>query len=149
MNTDKRADSSRKLRRGFTLAELMVVIVILGLLATVVVPKVWTYFTTANRAVAKMEISNICQALDNYALNNGGQFPETLGRLTEPDGNGNTYLDADETPVDPWGSEYLYEPPLIGTNDYKVITYGKDGQPGGTGENEDLDNRSIKRRNRR
>lgn len=105
----------------------------------------------APRSIAAMEITHICMALDHFALNNGGRYPDALEMLIRPDRNGHTYLDVDEVPRDPWGNPYLYEPPRVagGRIDYWVATYGKDGQPGGEGENMDIDNRSIRSRSRK
>lgn len=134
-------------RQGFSLAELMVVIVILGLLATVVVPNVWSYFAKANTTVAKTEIASIVQAVDNYRMNNSGQLPQSLDELIAEDANGQKMLDYDETPIDPWNNPYVYEPGHDG-NDFNVISYGKDGQPGGEGEAADIDRSSLKRKRR-
>ena len=133
-------------RQGFSLAELMVVIVILGLLATLVVPNVIRYLFKANTAVVKNDISTLCTAINTYAVENGGIFPDSLEVLVQPDENGKTYLQGFTTvPRDPWKNEYVYEPP-DGTRDYRVISYGKDGQPGGEGEEADIDNVTMRER---
>jgi general secretion pathway protein G len=128
---------------GFSLAELMVVIVILGLLATVVVRNVIPYFFKANYAVVKTDITTICDAIDDYTINNAGKYPENLEVLMQPDENGHNYFRGRTTvPKDPWKNEYQYVPPQ-GGQQYKVISYGKDGSPGGEGEDADIDNFSI------
>jgi general secretion pathway protein G len=133
-------------RRGFSLAELMVVIVILGLLATLVVPNVIKYLFQANTAVVKSDISQLVQALNSYAVSNGGVFPDSLDVLVEPDENGKTYLQGyTSVPRDPWKNEYVYEPEQ-GGQDFRVISYGKDGQPGGEGEDSDIDNITMRER---
>ncbi|MBK8179512.1 MAG: type II secretion system major pseudopilin GspG [Planctomycetes bacterium] len=133
--------SHRNNRRaeGFSLAELMVVIVILGLLATLVVPNVMKQLFTANDAVAKNDISAISQAITNYAIEHAGKYPERLEELITADENGHKYLDRNSLPKDPWKNEYQYEPPQAG-QPFKVICYGRDGQPGGEGEDSDIDN---------
>ena len=134
-------------RAGFSLAELMVVIVIIALLATVVVQNALPYLFKSQIAVAKADITSITSALDSYAINNGGKFPDTLEDLVTPDESGNTYLkDQTSIPLDPWKNAYVYEPPRGGTGPYKVISYGKDGQPGGEGDDADIDNFTIRER---
>ncbi|HVS19732.1 MAG TPA: type II secretion system major pseudopilin GspG [Planctomycetota bacterium] len=127
-------------RSGFSLAELMVVIVILGLLATVVVPNVLSYLGKANTTVVKNDISQISTAITNYMINNGGKAPPNLEVLQEKDENGHSYLV--KIPNDPWKNPYIYEPPSAG-QDFRVISYGKDGAPGGEGEDADMDNLTI------
>lgn len=134
---------SRAARRGFSLAELMVVIVILGLIATLVVPELFGRFFRAQSEKAKIDITAICGAVDTYALENNGKFPESLEILVTPDVNGRTYLKGRTTvPVDPWRNPYGYEPPTAG-RDYRVYSFGKDGAQGGDGENADIDNISM------
>jgi general secretion pathway protein G len=136
-----RSTSNR--RSGFSLAELMVVIVILGLLATIVVPNVLGYLAKGNATVVKSDIAQICQAIDSYTINNGGKAPDTLETLEQPDENGHSYLK--KIPNDPWKNPYVYEPPL-GSQEYRVLSYGKDGAPGGEGDDADIDNIKIRER---
>jgi general secretion pathway protein G len=136
----------RARRQGFSLAELMVVIVILGLLATIVVPNVIGYLFKANIAVAKSDITQIEGAVDSYALENGGKLPESLEVLIQPDENGKTYLkNYTSVPRDPWKNEYVLVPP-DGQGDYMIVSYGKDGIPGGEGDDADITSRSIRER---
>lgn len=137
MKTFRRLHSARA---GFSLAELMVVIVILGLLATIVVPNVLSYLGQANKTVVKNDISQIANAITSYTINNGGKAPESLDMLEQKDANGNSYLV--KIPLDPWKNPYVYEPP-VGTDSFRVLTYGKDGAPGGEGDDADIDNVSI------
>lgn len=140
---NRRLDRSRA---GFSLAELMVVIVILGLLAVVVVPNAVRYLFKANAAVVKTDISTICSAIDTYMIENGGKAPESLDILVQPDENGIAYLkDYSSTPQDPWKNPYEYEPPS-GNRPYRVFSYGADGQPGGEGDDADIDNFTIRER---
>jgi general secretion pathway protein G len=131
-------------RRGFTLAEMMVVIVIIGLLATLVVPNVLSKFAFASRKKAEVDITQIVSALNEYSIRNGGKFPDSLEVLVTPDVNGQSYLEQAHVPKDPWGHEYLYEPPGPGQPQPIVRSYGKDGQPGGEGDDADMDNISIR-----
>ena len=131
-------------RAGFTLAELMVVIVIIGLLATLVVPNVVSKLGKANVTKARADITSISGAIESYAIENGGRFPESLEALVTPDENGNSYLNADIVPKDPWGNPYMFEPPPSGSQKFRVFSYGKDGSPGGEGDDRDLDNILIR-----
>jgi general secretion pathway protein G len=128
--------------RGFTLAEMMVVIVIIGLLATLVVPNVLEKFGKATQEKAKADITQIVNALNEYAIRNAGKYPESLEALVTPDQNGYTFLNAKKIPKDPWKQEYLYEAPTPGSGEPtpRVWTYGKDGQPGG---DDDIDSRTM------
>lgn len=143
MNTIQHGNR-RTRRAGFSLAEMMVVIVILGLLATLVVPNVIQRLASAFRGKAKSDIMAIDSALKEYYILNGGKYPESLEALVTPDENGETFLDKRTLPVDPWGNEYLYDPPGSGESRARVYSHGKDGQPGGDGDNADIDNWSIK-----
>jgi general secretion pathway protein G len=139
MNTPR----TRSRRAGFSLAEMMVVIVILGLLATLVVPNVVQRLGKAFEGKARTDIMSIQNALQEYYILNGGKYPESLEALVTPDENGETFLGQRTLPVDPWGNEYLFEPPGSGEPRPRVYTYGKDGQPGGEGADRDIDNWSI------
>lgn len=131
-------------RSAFTLAELMVVIVIIGLLATLVVPNVVRKLFVANVAKAKADITTIAEAITTYAIENSGRYPESIELLVTPDSSGHTYLEQDTVPKDPWGNEYIYEPAVGGNQRFRVISYGKDGVPGGDGDDADIDNIKIK-----
>ena len=136
-------DRPHSARAGFSLAELMVVIVILGLLATVVVPKVVDKLAKGQVGVAKTSIITIAVAVTEYAINNAGRYPDSLDVLVEPDENGKSYLDLTTVPTDPWGNPFEYQPP-VGIEPFRVICYGKDGVPGGEGDDRDFDNVMIK-----
>jgi general secretion pathway protein G len=130
----------RNTRRGFTLAEMMVVIVIIGLLGTLVVPNVMKRFAQASRTTAKADITAIMSALEEFAINNAGNFPDSLEVLVTPDENGHTYIKGPvgKLPRDPWKNEYIYEPPQPGHPVPRILSYGKDGQPGGEGDDRDI-----------
>lgn len=127
---------------GFSLAEMMVVIVIIGLLATLVVPNVMKNLGKAYITKAKVDIKALDQAVEEYAMDHAGIYPDSLEVLIEKDENGQAYLKREELPKDPWNLEYLYDPPTEGSN-YRIYTLGKDGQPGGEGDNADMDQVSI------
>lgn len=137
---------TRRARRGFTLAEMMVVIVIIGLLATLVVPSVIRRFFQAQSTTARANISAILQSLSEYAINNSGKYPDTLEPLVTPDQNGHCYLEGynGKIPKDPWKTEFQYEPPQSGHPQPRVYSLGKDGQVGGEGEDADIDSDHLK-----
>ena len=136
--------AARAARAGFSLAELMVVIVIIGLLATLVVPNVVRKLFVANVAKAKADIVSISEACDEYAVENQGKYPESLQELVTPDEIGHTYLNRETVPTDPWGNEYQYEPPGGGNVKPTVTSFGSDGVPGGEGDAKDMTNHQIR-----
>lgn len=126
-------------KAGFSLAELMVVVVILGLLSTLVVPRVLRHLGDARRGKAKSDIMAMNQALKDYWINNS-HYPDSLQELVDKDENGERYLEQLSVPKDPWGFEYLYELPGPGESDPRVFTLGADNLPGGEGEDADISN---------
>ena len=123
-------------RQGFSLAELMVVILILGLLVTIVGRNVMGNLATSNQQVARVDINVLAKAIEDYRINNQ-RFPESLEELIEEDVNGHRFLRQTSVPKDPWRNEYFYEPPSSGS-DPIIISYGRDGEPGGEGEDQDI-----------
>ncbi len=129
--------------RGFSLIELLVVLVILGLLAGLVGPKVMKHLGGAKSDTAKLQIEDIGAALDVYRLETG-DYPsneEGLKALVEnpgdkPGWNG-PYLKKTVVPVDPWGREYHYQMPGE-HGDFDLYSLGKDNAEGGEGENADI-----------
>lgn len=129
--------------RGFTLLELLVVIVIIGLLAGLVAPRYFDQVSKSNTKIAKAQINSLEKALDQYRLD-VGTYPTTelgLGALdTRPqnlekwDG---PYLKK-SVPPDPWGRPYVYKFPGDHGVDYDLSSLGSDGQAGGTGEASDV-----------
>ena len=138
-------DRSASHLRGFTLIEILVVIVILGILAALVVPKVLERPDEARVVAAKSDIATIMQALKLYRLDNQ-RYPTTEQGLTAlvtrpteapvpANWKPNGYLE--RLPKDPWGQPYQYlNPGLRGEID--VYSFGADGQPGGTGVDADV-----------
>ena len=97
---------------------------------------------SAKVVLAKAEITTIAQAVQSYQIKNG-RLPESLVPLVTPDENGATFLqDRREIPVDPWGSPYLYEPDPNGMT-FSVTSLGRDGEPGGEGDDGDISNKTI------
>jgi len=129
---------------GFTLLELLVVIVIIGLLAAYVGPKYFSQLGKSEVTAAKAQIEAFEKALDTFRLD-VGRYPTTeegLGALlTQPAGmakwNG-PYLKK-AAPQDPWGQPYQYRVPGS-KSDFEITSYGKDSQPGGIDENADITN---------
>jgi general secretion pathway protein G len=103
---------------------------------------------TAKASKAAADVTTIGQALDEYALNNALQYPDTLEVLVTPDVNGHTYLAATKVPKDPWGREYRYDPPKKSGDTPRVYSLGRDGQPGGTGEDADIEQAKLPEQDR-
>ena len=128
--------------RGFTLLELLVVMVIIGLLASYVGPRYFSQLGKSEITTAKAQMQAFSRALDHYRLDVGG-YPTTeqglnalmVRPVNEGKWNG-PYLQ-NTIPPDPWGKTYVYRAPGEKA-EYTVISYGKDGAPGGTGENADI-----------
>ncbi len=135
--------------RGFSLIELMVVIVILGILAGTIMPKLLGRTDDAKITKAAVDIQALSTALKLYHLDNGA-YPTTEQGLTalvqapEQAANWKTggYLDKKTLPKDPWGKAFIYLNP--GTHgEFDLISYGADGVPGGEGKNRDINNWDI------
>jgi len=131
--------------RGFTLLELLVVVVIIGLLAGFVAPLYFGQVGKSEVNVAKAQIDALEKALDQYRLDTGHYPSPELGLrallerpLNEPKWAG-PYL-RKEVPLDPWGKPYLYRIPGSRA-EFEVISLGRDGQPGGSGEDADIGHR--------
>lgn len=142
-NQSPRRRARRSLQAGFSLAELMVVIVIIGLLATAVVPKLMDRLSDAKWGKAKSDIHVIEEACKQYAIQNG-DYPDSIETLITPDVNNHTFLDMKAVPLDPWGHEYIYESPQSSNEDLRIICLGKDGAPGGEGDDQDRDSIMLK-----
>jgi general secretion pathway protein G len=129
--------------RGFTLVEIMVVVVILGILAVLIVPRVVGRTDEARAVAAKQDVATLMQALRLYRLDNG-RYPtneQGLAALVEKPtrepvpGNWKQYLD--KLPKDPWGNMYQYLQPGV-RGEIDVFSLGADAQPGGSGADTDI-----------
>jgi general secretion pathway protein G len=130
---------------GFTLLELLVVVAIIGLLVGYVAPRYFGQVSKSEVATAKAQIDALDKALEQYRLDTGHYPPTELGLAAlvtkpanEPKWNG-AYLKK-AVPLDPWNNAYVYKQPGEKGGDYDLVSYGKDGKPGGTGEDADLGN---------
>ena len=139
--------------KGFTLIELMIVIVIIGILATLLIPRIMERPEEARRVKAKMDIKAIESALKLYKIDSGS-YPTTdqglIALIKKPDTppvpskwRDGGYLEGTDVPKDPWGNPYYYVSPTEDGKDYEVISYGADGQPGGTGKNADISSSDL------
>jgi general secretion pathway protein G len=145
--TSKSMTAAKRFPRGFTLIELMVVLVILGVLAALIAPKLMDRPDEARKIAAKQDIATLVQALKLYRLDNL-RYPTTEQTLqalvvkptlspVPQNWKAGGYLD--RLPKDPWGHPYLYLSP--GRNgEIDVLSLGGDGQPGGEGNDADIGN---------
>jgi general secretion pathway protein G len=144
-------EDKRMKNKGFTLLELLVVIVILGILATFVGTRIMGKPEEARQTQAKIQIQSLENALNMYRLDNG-DYPATeqgLKALVERPSVGNVprkwreggYLDKPRVPKDPWGNDFMYmNPGMKNTNGFDLYSNGADGQPGGEDKDADIGN---------
>lgn len=139
--------------KGFTLIELMVVVVILGILAGLVIPKIMGKPEEAKRLKARMQIEQLEQALKLYYLDNG-EYPTTEQGLnalvekpaTEPvpkrwkEGG---YLEKKKIPLDPWDTPFVYVSPGVHSKDFDLVSYGADHEEGGEGKYADIESWNL------
>jgi general secretion pathway protein G len=130
---------------GFTLLELLVVMVIIGLLAGIVAPRYFSQVGKSRVKAARAQIDSLDKALEQFRIDTG-RLPSTEEGLaalnSAPPGMTNwegPYLKR-AVPPDPWGHPYIYVQPGTHQNDFDLESYGRDGQPGGTEEDADLGN---------
>lgn len=145
LNRKGKNSTNRVKRQGFTLLELLVVVAIIAMLAGYVGPRYFAQLGKSEVGVAKAQINAFEKALDQYRLDIG-HYPTTeqgLQALVNPPGGetrwAGPYLKKG-IPPDPWGQAYRYAAPGTAGKDYDVISYGKDGVPGGVNENADITN---------
>lgn len=134
----------RTQQRGFSLIELMIVLVILGLIMGVVGPQMMKYLGSGKSKTAKIQIENISSSLDMYRLE-VGNYPSSseglkalVSKPSSARGWNGPYLKKGNVPVDPWQNEYQYKRPGSNGQPYDLISLGADGAAGGEGENADI-----------
>lgn len=132
-------------QKGFTLLELLVVLVIIGLLVGIVGPNLFKNVGKSEITTARAQIDALSKAVDQYRLDNG-RYPsneEGLAALVVKPANAPSwsgpYLKK-AVPLDPWGMPYTYHVPGTHNNDYDLFSYGPDKSPGGTDQNADIGN---------
>lgn len=137
------AASSLTREQGFTLLELLVVILIIGLLTGIVAPRFMGQVSRSESTTARAQLDALDKALQSYRIDTG-RFPTTAQGLRalvtqpadEPRWRG-PYLQG-ELPSDPWGSPYQYRTPGTNGRDFEILSWGKDRAPGGSGDDADL-----------
>ena len=137
-----KTNKTKENQAGFTLVEVMVTMVIIGLMATIVVISVLPMLGKAKSEKARIDISALSQAIEYYNLDTNS-FPENLEDLLNPQGNGNPQARPEGyipiLPDDPWGNAYIYLYP--GENGrFDIWSFGADGEEGGEGDNADITN---------
>lgn len=150
MKWKTRERTHRGRRAGFTLVEMLLVLVILATLAAVVIPKFAGRSRQARETAAQSQIANLEMAIDSFEVDNG-YYPRDLIELIEPPGTQSLdwrgpYLKKG-IPLDPWGNPYIYEyPGRRNPAGYDLMSYGPDGRPGG---DDDIGNWILDPRQRR
>ncbi|MBW1710751.1 MAG: type II secretion system major pseudopilin GspG [Deltaproteobacteria bacterium] len=141
---------TRKHKGGFTLVEILVVVVILGILAGLIVPRIMGRPEEARRIKARMQLESLEATLKLFKLDNGF-YPDTeqgLQALVEKPTTGRIptrwreegYLDKGQIPKDPWGQDFIYVSPGIHNKDFDLFSLGADGEEGGTNSGVDITN---------
>jgi len=153
-----RKKDKRRRRSGFTLIEIMVVVMIIGMLSALVGVRVFSVWEKSKRKGAVAQMKNFETALSVYRLDNG-RYPTTeqgLDALIKPptiepiprNYPKGGYLGATEVPADPWGNPYVYFSPGLNGEDFTIISYGSDGVEGGEGDNKDIDSTNLDKESR-
>jgi general secretion pathway protein G len=139
-------NNKQRTRRGFTLIEIIVVVMIITILATLIAPKLLGRVGSAKQAAARVGAATIATSLKLYTLDMGLSAPSDdfeleLLLLSADDGGGPSgpYLERADNLIDPWGNPYEFElPPGTINASFDIISWGEDGEAGGEGVNEDI-----------
>jgi len=144
--------SSRSRQSGFTLIELIVVIAVIAILASLVGPMIFRNVSDAKQTAARAQIEILALALDAYRIDNDNYPSEAQGLsalVLRPSAEPaplnwrGPYLRRG-VPLDPWGRAYVYRSPgTVNPQSYDLLSYGRDGQPGGSGEDADLESWTV------
>ena len=132
-------------RSSFTLMEMVVVIIIIALLASIVGPNLYKKMTQASASTTKAQIKTLSNAVLDYRLDTGklidggSGLEELIRNVSGSEKWDGPYLNTKKLPKDGWGNEFIYSAPGQ-SSEYDIISYGADGQPGGEKENADLSN---------
>jgi general secretion pathway protein G len=149
MNNRRRHTAERPTARAFTIVEIIVVIVIIGVLATLIAPRLLSRVGKAKSATALSNANTIAQAVNTFVLDTGGVVPggPGLGFLVERPADvdaakwNGPYLNNADQLKDPWGNDYILIAPGQKNADFDIVSYGADGKPGGEGDNADVINK--------
>lgn len=140
---DNKAWRDRPVRNGFTLMEMLVVLVVIGLIAAVAIPQITNLLGSAKTKAAKVQLDTLSASLRHYELDTGA-FPtseqgiEVLWSMADPDPAWNgPYVRQERQLRDPWGFDFVYRAPVEGAP-YELVTLGADNKEGGTGDDADL-----------
>ncbi|GJD60628.1 type II secretion system major pseudopilin GspG [Methylobacterium frigidaeris] len=139
---ETRSEDRRDSQAGFSLVELLVVLAIIGMIATMVTPQVLGYLGRAKGETARIQVKNIAQAVELYYLDLGA-YPTSqqgLQALVQPTGPGwrGPYVRDARGLTDPWGHAYLYRSPGAAGTPFEVYSLGADGKAGGGGDQADV-----------
>lgn len=144
MQSIDKSERRRARQKGMTLYELLIVLAILAMLATLVAPRVIGYMGRAKTDVATTQIANLTTSIELFYFD-VGRYPTAdeglAGLLARPEGVSawrGPYLKDAGGLTDPWGRAYLYRPGPDGTDSFSVMTLGKDGETGGDGDDADI-----------
>lgn len=148
MNRRTNRQQLRGVRRAFTLLEVIVVITIIAIIATLVVPRLLSRVGSAKRQAATAEIATIAAQIKLYLLDTSQSNPDdnfdlSVLLLPEEEGGGPSgpYFEKEDDIIDPWGNTYVVRVPgEVNKYSFDVVSYAADGQLGGEGENEDVTN---------
>jgi general secretion pathway protein G len=134
----------RRTARGFTLIEVIVIVVILGVLAAVIAPRFLSRIGQSKTAVAQTNAASLAQVVKLFIADHGQpESGATIDILWERPGNveeakWEPYVDNPEKLLDPWGNKFVLRLPGEKNYDFDIVSYGADGKPGGEGENADV-----------